>query len=255
MTIRSEISPKNLLVVIPAFNEQESIVQVVSELKSLGFDCVVVDDDSQDLTAERAKTAGAFVLRLPFNLGVGGALRTGFRFALLRGYEAIVQVDADGQHSSQEITQLIGTANATGADLVLGSRFMAGELSMSIGRTRRVVMRILAVLASRACGTKITDSTSGFRLIRSQLLSELAEKMPSNYLGDTFEALVATGHAGYEVREISATILERQHGISTASMTSAMSFTLKGLSVAILRIHTRLEPKITFDSNHHLHNV
>jgi hypothetical protein len=132
---------------------------------------------------------------------------------------------------------------------------MAGELSMSIGRTRRVVMRILAILASRACGTKITDSTSGFRLIRSQLLSELAEKMPSNYLGDTFEALVSTGHAGYEVREISATILDRQHGISTASMTSAMSFTLKGLSVAILRIHTRLAPKITLDINHHPLNV
>jgi glycosyltransferase involved in cell wall biosynthesis len=255
MTIRSEISHKSVLVVIPAFNEQESIVKVVSELKSLGFDCVVVDDDSKDLTAERAKTAGAFVLRLPFNLGVGGALRTGFRFALLRGYEAVVQVDADGQHPSREITQLISTANATGADMVLGSRFIAGELSMSIGRTRRVVMRILAVLASRACGTKITDSTSGFRLIRSQLLSELADKLPSNYLGDTFEALVSTGHAGYEVREISATISERQHGISTASMASAMSFTLKGLSVAILGIHIRLTPKITSDGTHYLRNV
>jgi glycosyltransferase involved in cell wall biosynthesis len=243
ITNRKVLTPSNVLVVVPAFNEQDSIVQVVSELKAHGFDCAVVDDCSTDSTAARARAASAFVLQLPFNLGVGGALRTGFRFAVLRGYEAIVQVDADGQHPSNEISRLISFANKTDADLVLGSRFMSDEVVMTVGKTRRAVMRVLAGVASRACATSITDSTSGFRLIRSQLLQELAHKLPSNYLGDTFEALVSAGHAGYEVVEIPATIVDREFGTSTASRTAAVSFTFKGLAVAILKIHTRIEPK------------
>jgi len=243
MNREMELSAAGVLVVVPAFNEEKSIKKVVSELKTHGFDCVVIDDCSMDSTASNARDAGAFVLQHPFNLGVGGALRTGFKFAVLRGYEAIVQVDADGQHPTHEINALISAANATGADLVLGSRFIAGLETMKIGRTRRFVMKILAHVASKACRTKVTDSTSGFRLIRGQLLEEVSRKLPSNYLGDTFEALVAAGNAGYHIVEVPAQIVDREHGNSSASRAEAMSFTLKGLAVAILKIHTQINIK------------
>lgn len=245
MNATSAVSSSEVLVVVPAFNEEESIAQVVAELKSVGLACVVVDDSSSDATASRARAEGAFVLTHPFNLGVGGALRTGFKFAELRGYRAVVQVDADGQHPIHEITKLINTANESGADLVLGSRFIDGHEAMTVGASRRLVMHLLARIASRACGTSITDSTSGFRLIRGQLLHELALNLPSNYLGDTFEALVSAGHAGYQVVEIPASIIDRTHGISTASRASAIRFTLKGLVVALLKVHTRIEQKIS----------
>jgi glycosyltransferase involved in cell wall biosynthesis len=243
MTNSNELSASGVLVVVPAFNEEKSIKKVVQELNTHGFDCVVIDDCSFDSTASLARDAGAFVLQHPFNLGVGGALRTGFKFAVRNGYQAVVQVDADGQHPAHQIHHLISATNETGADLVLGSRFITDDETMTIGRTRRLVMRILARVASNACNTKVTDSTSGFRLIRGQLLEEVSRKLPSNYLGDTFEALVAAGNAGYHIVEIPAQIVDRQHGFSSASRAEAMSFTLKGIAVALLKIHPQMTPK------------
>ena len=115
--------PKDVLVVIPAFNEERSISGVVQAVKGAGHDMVVVSDGSSDGTVAECRRIGAPVLQLPFNLGVGGALRTGFQYACRRGYAAIVQVDADGQHDPGQILELIRAANETGADLVLGSRF------------------------------------------------------------------------------------------------------------------------------------
>lgn len=239
---RPLLDRRSVLVVVPAFNEEKSIGAVVDSLLGIGLQTVVVSDGSSDGTAAVARLRGARVLDLPINLGVGGALRTGFKFAIDNGFEAVVQVDADGQHPADEIARLVDVANDTGADMVIGSRFLNDRPSMEVVGIRRVAMRVLARSASASTGTPITDATSGFRLIRQPLLGQFAIHFANNYLGDTYEAVVSAGRAGYKVVETPATLTRRLHGESTASTGSAVRFTLKGLGVAALGLHKRLRP-------------
>ena len=234
------VSKENILVIVPAFNEAASIEGVIQDLLSHQFAVLVVSDGSTDQTAALAHAAGARVLDLPINLGVGGALRAGFKFAVTENYLAVVQVDADGQHSPNEIVQLIQESNSCGAHMVIGSRFKSNGTSMEVGFIRRLVMRILARSSSMATGTTITDTTSGFRIITQPLLSKFAQSFPTNYLGDTYEAVVAAGRAGYKVVEIPAAMRERLAGESTASLSQSVRFTIKGLIVALLRLHQRI---------------
>ena len=234
------ISKEKTLVIVPAFNEATSIEGVIQDLLSQQFAVLVVSDGSTDKTAALAHAAGARVLDLPINLGVGGALRAGFRFAVKEKYVAIVQIDADGQHPAGEIENLIVAANGNQAQLVIGSRFLSDGTSMKVGIVRRLVMRVLARSSSRATGTNITDTTSGFRIIAEPLLSRFAQSFPTNYLGDTYEAVVAAGRAGYKVVEIPAAMRERMAGESTASLGQSVRFTIKGLIVALLRLHQRI---------------
>ena len=237
------IHSSEVLVVIPAFNESATIAKVVSEVFSSGFSCVVVDDGSDDSTAHIARQAGAAVLSLPFNAGVGGALRCGFRYAVENQYEAIIQCDADGQHHSHHFQELVSCVNTTDADFVLGSRFLSSENTMDPHFVRRFAMWWLARVASRATGKKITDSTSGFRLIRRPLLDELAVHLPDYYLGDTFEALVVLGRAGYAVEEIGVAMAPRQSGASSASTGRAIALIGKSLTTVILGLHFRIAEK------------
>ena len=235
------VTRENTLIIVPAYNEARSIAQVIDELKSFGYNVLVVSDGSRDETCEIARNLGVRVLELPINLGVGGALRAGFRFAVREKYAAIVQVDADGQHPAHEIADLLEAANRNNAHLVIGSRFLSNGTSMDVGITRRIVMRVLARSSSRATGINITDTTSGFRIICEPLLTKFSVSCPTNYLGDTYEAVVAAGSSGYKVVEIPASLRERTAGESTASIGQAVRFTIKGLVVAILRLHQQLE--------------
>ena len=234
------ISKENTLVLVPAFNEAGSISDVLSELKSFNYQVLVVSDGSSDGTSDISRSMGIRVLDLPLNLGVGGALRAGFRFAVKEKYSAIVQIDADGQHPAGEIENLIAAANGNQAQLVIGSRFLSDGTSMKVGIVRRLVMRVLARSSSRATGTNITDTTSGFRIICEPLLTKYAMSFPTNYLGDTYEAVVAAGRSGYKVIEIPAAMRERTAGESTASIAQSLRFTVKGLIVALLRLHRRI---------------
>jgi glycosyltransferase involved in cell wall biosynthesis len=234
------VTKENTLVIVPAFNEAASIVGVIQDLQSHQFAVLVVSDGSTDETAALAHTAGARVLNLPINLGVGGALRAGFKFAVTENYLAVVQVDADGQHPSDEIKYLIEESNLQNAHMVIGSRFKSVGTSMEIGFVRRLVMRLLARSASKATGHEITDSTSGFRIIRQPLLGKFSQSFPTNYLGDTYEAVVSAGRAGFIVREIPAALRERVAGESTASIAQAVGFTGKGFAVALLRLHQKI---------------
>lgn len=234
------LDASNTLVLVPAFNEERTIAGVVTEIQATGYQVLVISDGSTDNTAQRAKDAGARLLDLPINLGVGGALRTGFKYACEREFQAVIQVDADGQHPANEIVELIDEANRTSAHMVIGSRFLSNETSMTVGVIRRYVMRVLARSASNATGTVISDATSGFRLIQQPLLSEFSKTFAVNYLGDTYEALIAAGRAGYAVREIPAALRSRQSGESTATVMQAVRFTIKGLTVSILHIHPRI---------------
>ena len=234
------ISKENTLVIVPAFNEAGSISDVLTELKSFNYQVLVVSDGSSDGTSDISRSMGIRVLDLPLNLGVGGALRAGFRFAVKEKYSAIVQIDADGQHPAGEIENLIAAANGYQAQLVIGSRFLSDGTSMKVGIVRRLVMRVLARSSSRATGTNITDTTSGFRIICEPLLTKYAMSFPTNYLGDTYEAVVAAGRSGYKVIEIPAAMRERTAGESTASIAQSLRFTVKGLIVALLRLHRRI---------------
>jgi glycosyltransferase involved in cell wall biosynthesis len=204
---------------------------------------VVIDDGSRDSTAKKAEEAGASVIRLPYNLGVGGALRLGFKYAIKHGFDSVVQIDADGQHPVNEIRHLIAVAERTNSDMVIGSRFHTGTPTMHVGFVRRFAMVVMAHMATRATGSTMTDVTSGFRVIREPLLGAFSEKFAANYLGDTFEAVVAAGRGGYRVIETEATLRPRQIGQSSASPLQAATFSIKALVVAVLHLHPRIRPR------------
>ena len=239
-----EALPKNATVtvaIVPAFNEAPSVGQVVTSLRALGLPVIVVDDGSTDTTARVARAAGATVISLPTNLGVGGALRAGIRFAVQEGYEQVVQCDADGQHPSEAVRSLVEAQAMHPQDLLIGSRFAKDGARRNERLVRRTAMRILAAFASRATGVRITDATSGLRVIRQPLLGELALHLPRHYLGDTFEVLVSAGRAGFRIAEHPVAMSERQHGASTASFASALGLTLRAMLVAALRGHARFQ--------------
>ena len=225
------------LVLIPALNEQATIRDVVLGVIDHGFDVAVINDGSGDNTAEFARAAGATVLNLRVNLGVGGALRCGFRYAVNNGYRAVVQCDADGQHPISHIQKLIDVSNQTASHLVIGSRFRYTEILMSVPRHRRFAMWLLGLIASRACRTKITDSTSGFRLISEPLLSQFAKNFPSHFLGDTFEANVVAGRAGYKVKEVAAPISDRKAGVSSTGSGRSIILIARSILVVLFNLH------------------
>jgi glycosyltransferase involved in cell wall biosynthesis len=234
------ISTQPLLVIVPALNEQETIQQVVSEIRAEQFDVLVLDDGSTDDTANRAEAAGATVLRLPVNLGVGGALRAGFRFSVDNNYAAVVQVDADGQHPANQIRDLIVAAEQHHAHLVIGSRYLSPDATLTPTASRRFAMRLLGKVVSRAAGHTITDSTSGFRIICEPLLSEFAREFPAYYLGDTYEATIGAARAGYRIAEVPAALGNRNYGKSSAGSLRAIVLIAKVLMVTVLRLQPRL---------------
>lgn len=198
------------LVIIPAYNEAESLPLVLVGLKAsdVDLDILVVDDGSTDETAAIARAAGAVVLRLPFNTGIGGALRAGFRYAVERGYERAVQFDADGQHDPGAVTQLLAALDE--ADLVVGSRF-SKEAAYTVGATRAQAMLVLRVLIRILTGRRFSDPSSGFRAFSRPVLVHFSKKYSSEYM-ESVEALVSAVYAGYRVKELPVRMFPREKG-------------------------------------------
>ena len=229
-----------VLVVIPAFNESKTIGQVVVQVAAFGFQTLVVNDGSTDETAKIAFEHGSRVVSLPLNSGVGGALRCGFRYAVENGFAAVIQCDADGQHVASHLIDLVNATNQTGAHMVIGSRFGSENTTHNPSLLRRFAMRILSKVAQHATKNEITDSTSGFRVIRQPLLGELALNMPAYYLGDTFETVVVAGRAGYQIEEIGVAMAPRLHGTSSSGNMRSILLIGKVLTTVLLGIHFRL---------------
>lgn len=205
---------RNVLVIIPALDEQATVERVVTSVRTeLGADVLVVDDGSKDDTDAIARAAGAWVVSHPFNLGVGAALRTGFRFAVASNYEAAVQIDADGQHDARSAADLLEPLLAGDADLVIGSRFSNGY---EAGFLRGRGMKMLAWLVSRRVGVHLTDTTSGFRAFSRATLELFADAYPSLYLSDTVEAVLLADSMGLRIVERPAQMHQRQGGTPSA---------------------------------------
>lgn len=233
---------RDTIAIVPAFNEAATVAKVVRELLAVGLEVVVVDDGSEDQTRSAALRAGARVVSLPTNLGVGAALRCGFRYAVDEGFSSAIQCDADGQHDPEYCQALMDTADSTNSHLVIGSRFASTRRTFSVGVARRTAMWLLAKVLSRATGETITDATSGFRLIRGDLLRNFSREFPSYYLGDTFEASFAAARAGYTIREVAVPMTPRLHGRSSASSGSAIRLIAKVLLTSLLGLHMKVPP-------------
>lgn len=210
--------PQRTLIIMPAFNEEAAIPAVIAEVRQTlpDVDVLVVNDGSADSTSERARSAGAAVLDLPFNLGVGGAMRLGFRYAVRNGYDAAVQIDSDGQHDPASVPELLAVLNGTdgggGADLVIGARF-AGQGDYEVRGPRKWAMRMLAAVLSRTAKTRLTDTTSGLKAINRRTLALFARHYPAEYLGDTIEALVIASRSGRVIRQVPVTMRKRAGGV------------------------------------------
>ena len=205
-----------MLVVLPAWNEAGHVGGVVGEVRASrpDADVLVVDDGSGDGTAAAAERAGALVCRLPFNLGVGGAMRTGYRFAVRHGYDAVVQVDADGQHDPGFIDALLDGLEQ--ADVVIGARF-AGVGDYPVRGPRRWAMRLLARVLSSLAGQPLSDVTSGFRAANRRAIAVFASHYPAEYLGDTVESLVIALRTGCTVRQVPVQMRGRVGGRASHS--------------------------------------
>lgn len=203
--------PSRVLAIVPAWNEQDAVGQTVAALREAhpALDVLVVDDGSGDRTAAVAEAAGAQVARLPFNLGVGGAMRTGYRYAIRHGYDAAVQVDADGQHDPAFLDQLLD--GLRDADVVIGARF-AGEGDYRVGLLRGVAMRVLAGTLSRMTRQRLTDVTSGFRAANRRAMTVFAVHYPAEYLGDTVESLVIAHRTGCRITQVPVAMRPRAAG-------------------------------------------
>lgn len=202
-----------ILIVIPAWNEQAAVGAVVGETHAQfpQADVLVVNDGSPDATAAVAAQAGAIVLDLPLNLGVGGAMRAGYKYAQRHGYDIAVQLDADGQHDPAEINKLINAVQSQNLDLVIGARF-AGAGSYRVRGPRAWAMKFLSVTLSRITHTKLTDTTSGFKASNRRAIELFARDYPSEYLGDTVEALVIATRSGLRIGQVGVEMRPRLAG-------------------------------------------
>ncbi len=202
---------ERVLVIVPAWNEEQNVGNTVEEILQADdrYDVVVVDDGSTDATAAVARSAGAIVLPLPFNLGVGGAMKTGYTYAQRHGYARAIQVDADGQHNPANIAEVLHGLDR--ADISIGARF-ADVGDYSVRGPRRWAMVFLASVVSRVTGAKLTDVTSGFRAANARAIAQYVRYYPAEYLGDTIDSLVAGAHAGLTVTQVPVAMRPRVHG-------------------------------------------
>lgn len=201
-------------VVVPAFDEAGSIARVISRLRVVVPDAhiVVVDDDSDDDTAMRALRAGATVITLPVNLGIGGAVQAGYLYALRHGFDIAIQVDGDDQHDPAEIDRLLDPIRSRRAEMTVGSRWLGrGDYVAPAGR--RIAMRLLATLVRWRTGGTFTDTTSGFRAVGVEGIALFARSYPTDF--PEVESLVLASRHGLRLEEVPVRMTPRTHGRSS----------------------------------------
>ncbi|MGO9832268.1 MAG: glycosyltransferase family 2 protein [Myxococcaceae bacterium] len=231
-----------VLVIVPAFNEERNLPSVLLRLRQAGPSCdvCVVDDGSNDATAAVAARFGAVVLRCPVNLGIGGAVQTGYLWARDHGYEIAVQVDGDGQHDPQDLPALIAPIEEGRAEVVIGSRFLAlGGFRSTL--VRRAGIRYLSCLIRARFGIRVSDPTSGFRGVGRRAIELFAHSYPSDYPEP--EAAAWAMRAGLRVMEVPVSMSSRVHGESSIGAFGSVYYFVK-VSLALLIMGTPLQNRV-----------
>jgi glycosyltransferase involved in cell wall biosynthesis len=238
-------TPRLSLAVVPAYNEAANVADVVRALHrhAPDFDVVVIDDGSTDATTASAERAGARVVRLPFNLGIGGAVQTGFTYARENDYQYMVQVDGDGQHDPAEIATLqAAMAEHPTVDMICGSRF-ATDTGYVAPISRRTGIHIFAFLLSRLVGQSVSDPTSGFRLYNRRAIELFANDYPHDY--PEVEAVLMLHHHRLRMREVPVRMFQRGGGVSSIRSGKSAYYMLKvllALFVGLARARPVPEP-------------
>lgn len=223
-----------MLVVIPAYNEEETIGAVVRDVKEHfpRAHILVVNDGSTDQTSQKARDEDAAVIDLPYNLGIGVAVQTGYKFAREKGCSLVVQVDADGQHPASEIAKLIGPISNQQADMVIGSRFSTNKALHPVPLGRRLGMFILRTFISLIIRQRVTDVTSGFRAIGGKTVKFLARVYPTDYPEP--ESIVLLHRAGFKIREVPVSMKPRLGGASSINSRRAVYYMIKVLLASMI---------------------
>jgi glycosyltransferase involved in cell wall biosynthesis len=238
--VLAQLGELRRLAIVPAFNEEASVGRVIDEIRAFdpGFEIAVVDDGSTDRTAGIAVDRGAHVIRLPFNLGIGGAVQTGYRFAFEYGFDVAVQVDGDGQHDPAQLPKILQPVLAGEADLVVGSRFAAsGAAAFRSSATRRVGIRIFAGVVSAIAHQRVTDTTSGFRAVNRKGIALFAADYPHDY--PEVEATVMCVRHKLRLKEVSVEMRERSGGRSSITALRSVYYMTKVLLAIFVGLFRR----------------
>jgi glycosyltransferase involved in cell wall biosynthesis len=232
------------LAVIPAYNEEHTIGQVVRSIHAAlpEFDVLVVDDGSTDATAQLARAQGARVVQHPFNLGIGGAVQCGFKYALDNGYDYAVQIDADGQHDPREVAKLMEEMERGGVDMVVGSRFLSEDHHYPAPISRRTGIHIFAFVCSRITGQRVSDPTSGFRLCNHRAIELFARDYPHDY--PEVEATLMLHYHRLRMREVPVQMYERGGGASSISGSGKSAYYMVKVLLAIFIGMFRARPVV-----------
>lgn len=220
------------LIIIPAYNESASIKATVEEIKekAIGFDYVVINDCSTDDTRKICESMKYNIVNLPVNLGIGGAVQTGYKYGVRHGYDLAVQVDGDGQHDPGFLSEMSEYLLETEADMVIGSRFIEKEGFQSSG-ARRAGIKYFTFLIRLLTGKTVTDPTSGLRMVNRDVMEMFAQDYPKDYPEP--ESVVAVLRRGKKVKEIPVVMRERNGGVSSISLKKSVYYMIK-VSLAIL---------------------
>lgn len=228
------LTSNRLLILIPAYNEQGAIRQVVTQVREVmpAADVLVIDDGSRDATAREAEAAGAFVLRHPFNLCVGGAVQTGLKFAQQAGYDVVIRLDGDGQHDPADIPRLYTALQTRQVDVIIYSRFLETDNVITpIPRLRRLGIHLFALAVTLLTGRRATDTTSGFIGMNRHAITTLAAYMPQDY--PEVESRIILYKAGLTALELPGRMQARHAGVSSIDSWRSIYYALK-VSVAVL---------------------
>ena len=237
--------PKTLII-LPAFNEEKNIAQVVKTIrKNVPFaDIAVINDGSWDATGQQAENVGAITLHLPYNLGIGSAVQTGFKFATQNNYDIVVRNDGDGQHAAEDITRLIDTLLQSDEEVIIGSRFLGIGENYRPTFARRMGIGLLAQLISIIVGQPVTDPTSGFCAFKKPAIHLFARLYPHDYPEP--EAIIILHRCGLHFREIPATMKPREHGKSSITPVRSVYYMIKVILAILISLLRRM-PVIQVD--------
>lgn len=225
---------KKILIIIPAYNEEDSIEKVVDNLieNFSQYDYVIVNDGSDDQTKKVCQDRGYEVLHLPVNMGIGGAVQTGYRYAMDNDYDIAVQIDGDGQHDVSFLESMVRYMEEEGADCVIGSRFVEKEGFQSSG-IRRIGIRFLSTLGWILTGVKVKDITSGFRLVDRRFIQIFAQDYPADY-PEPEALIIAAVHKG-KIREYPVIMREREGGTSSITLKKSVYYMFKVTLAMLIR--------------------